>query len=83
MCILPGPFFEVYEFGRFSAHPYQHYPELPLKPLKERDGVLNKKAIFFRIKWGLKMSFFLLKRGNLIWNGLPKRAFIARYTQTI
>ena len=30
----------------FTAHPYQHYPELPLPPLEERDGVLNKKAIF-------------------------------------
>ena len=30
----------------FTAHPYQHYPELPLPLLEERDGVLNKKAIF-------------------------------------
>ena len=44
----------------FTAHPYQHYPELPLPPLEERDGVLNKRR-FFRIKWGLKMSFFTEK----------------------
>ena len=30
----------------FTAHPYLHYPELPLPPLEERDGILNKKAIF-------------------------------------
>ena len=28
----------------FTAHPCQKYPELPLPPLKEKDGVL--KAIF-------------------------------------
>ena len=42
----------------FTAHPYLHYPELPLPPLEERDGVLNKKGDFFRIKLGLKISFF-------------------------
>ena len=47
----------------FTAHPYQHYPELPLNPLEERDGVLNKKAIFFRISGGLKCLFFFTEKG--------------------
>ena len=63
----------------FTGHPYQHYPELPLPPLEERDGVLNTKAIF-PYKVGLKISFSL-KRGNLIWNGLHKKGiYHATYT---
>ena len=58
MCILPGSFFSrCMDLVGFTARPYQHYPELPLPPVEERDGVLNKKAIF-PYRWGLKMSFF-------------------------
>ena len=85
VCILPGPFFRgVCIFGRFYGTPVLALPRVAPPTPRGKGWRFKQNRRFFRIKLGLKMSsFFLLKRGNLIWNGPPKRAFIARHTQTV
>ena len=59
----------VYASGRFYG------TSVPEVPLKEKNGVL--KAIFLN-KVGVKISF-ILKRGNLIWNGRRKKGIYRSY----
>ena len=58
VCILPGPFFEVYEFGRFYGTSVPALPRVAPQSPRGKGWRFKQKGDFFSYKWGLKMSFF-------------------------